>query len=332
MDEIPHADYLESRARLLINLFWVADDYRIEKGIVRPLMAGKPVDPGMWPPNARRYLPLSRAELPAAFARAESDSDVLSLVRTYGLLGYKSAFHFYELPGAVGYDPRITTGDPVSWVLAHARQIKLVMELAEALGDLDRLTLRLEQLAVRNEKGVHLVLAHAYRGFLHPAPVQHRRTDNVRRCALEIIAHALSPNLQGVARTLIVEHVGPGLGLSNTFKPRNLMDCIYWMLADAVTAGMVQQCAHCHRPFIAHGKTRYCPPLLDQQGISPCMNRDKQRRFRTKARAKTLRAEGLSVKRIAKQLGEEEGNVRVWVNAKVRRAKRRRRIVKPPPR
>ena len=144
---------------------------------------------------------------------------------------------------------------------------------------------------------------------------------------MEIIAHVLSSNLQGITRTIIVEHIGPGLGLSTIFEPRNLLHCIYWMLADAVSAGMVQQCAHCRRPFIAHGKTRYCPPLLDQQEVSPCMNRDKQRRHRVKNKARDLRDKGLSVKQIAEALGEEQQQVRAWVGSGTTRRRRRPRRV-----
>lgn len=301
-DEMNHDEILESESRSFNQLWPVAEDYIIEKGFILPVMGGKVVDPRSLMALTREekslYLPMGRPELPGEFARLadEDEEKVLNFVRRYGLLGYHCALKFpYEVISADQmkmYNDK-SPGDPLNWVFAHAKAVNLVMHLAEALNKPDELKIRLERLLVKEDlssgqKRVVVSYLIPNRAFGLPG---YARTDidllgGYKKTAIYIIADILNKNLTGIERNLKMEwrEEDNDYRIISLFNFCNLLDCIYWLIADAVTAGKIRACEYCGKPFVApNDKTKYCPPL-PWQTYSTCMNRAKQRKFQEKKR------------------------------------------------
>jgi hypothetical protein len=295
-------ELLESRSRAFATTWWIAEDYAIDGAVVRPLVNGRPVDPLRGPEaKAKEYSPLSYPEIVGEFAKLAGGQEggILAFVRRYGLLGYWAAFRLAEeWLGAteLGHDPEIR-GDPVAWILAHASAVNLVLELAEALSDPARLVAHIQRLTVRDDRGFEqLSYALPRRGLTLASQVSQRPFRNSRDAALHVIVAILDVNLQGVSRGMGIERRDDSRvpELVNLFYPENLLDCIYWHLADAVVGSSICRCENCQRFFIAtHGRMRYCPRLMGEEGVSRCMNQAKQRSFRQKNRnGKALRRRG----------------------------------------
>lgn len=288
--------FLESRGRSFTDLWPVAPEYRIVDGHVCPLVNGQFIQQGTWTDTngCRLYLPMARPELPGEFAKAATgrDVDLVEFVRRYGQLGYAQAWRIpEELVGARvlegGHDetePRLR-GDPLAWCLAHARTVKLVLDLLGRLADDAALRAVTEQLKVRQDNGhEQFEYIAARRGNLSPSRMVLPLMEP-RATAYHIIQNVLNANLAGVSRCLFVEWQDDSAtqGFTSLFSNRNLLDAVYWHLADAAVGGWVRQCAdpRCRSFFVAKNeKVKYCPPPMGYQGVSPCMNRQKQQKHR----------------------------------------------------
>lgn len=260
-----------------------ASGYHVVDGIVDPLPTGK---------APHYYLPMERAELPAELAKVASgrEADLLAFVNTYGLLGHVDALrppfetHGAEQLGASSVDLR---GEPVAWVLAHAGAVQLVSDLRVALDEPVTLRAVLDRLTLRDEAGgaAYLSVRRPQRGYTLPTLVHLPTLETPRATALRLITNLLNANLDGVARRLQVEVTPePGaLVLTSGFQPRNLLDGIYWHLADAVVGGKVRTCLGCRRFFIVtHERMRFCPLPMGLDGASRCLNRYKQKQHSAK--------------------------------------------------
>mgnify|MGYP000867376666 CR=1 FL=1 len=296
---VDNCEYLESRSRSFNRLWPVAEDYVIKKGFILPVLEGKVVDPRTPIKSVKKeslYLPMGRPELPGEFARLadEDEEKVLAFVRRYGLLGYHCALRFpYEVISAdkmkmYNYE---SPGDPLNWVFAHAKAVNLIMHLAEALNRPDELKIRLERLLVEEDlpsgqKRHFVSYLRPQRAFGLPG---HARTSielmgGYKKTAIHIITDIINENLTGIARNLEMEwkEEDNDYGIVSFFSFRNLMDCIYWLISDAIVGGKVRSCEYCGKPFTApDDKTKYCPPLQWEK-VSRCMNRAKQSRLRKK--------------------------------------------------
>jgi hypothetical protein len=281
-----HAEFVESRTRSLSIVWRIADDYRVESGAVVPVMRGKPI---YYPTDihgdegANDYMPGSRPELPGEFAKVAggTDKEILDFVRRYGMLGYHEAWRVEELGaafGALGYDAKVK-GDPVHWILAHAANVKLVLQLANALTDPNQTKIEIQNLIVHNPetRTAHLSFAKAGRASVYPSQNQMRIFDDPRECALKIISAILNDNLTGISRGLLIEYNTKTRQPDSTpiFRPLNLLDCVYWHLTDAVIGAKIRTCENpkCRRFFNAtHRRMKYCPPPMGQAGVSRCMD------------------------------------------------------------
>jgi hypothetical protein len=124
--------------------------------------------------------------------------------------------------------------------------------------------------------------------------------------ALFIISDILNGNLSGCVRELIpAPNWDHPVRLDSGFSFHNLMDCIYWLLADAIVIAKVRHCLHCGKPIIAPSdRVKYCPPPMGSHSVSPCMNRAKQQRFRETADAKKRKAKAKPKRRKTTKKGE----------------------------
>ena len=321
---------------------WVAPGYELHAGLVRPVVAGKTVDPTPWHDSpGELYFPLSCPELPGAFAAVDgSEEAVLEFVRRYGLLGFHEC-----VTGAAN------RGEPISWVLAHARNVKLALEFAHASRDEGEAENALQKITVRYPTGgYHLIHPLALRD--RDVPVVSRGLATIlqteigiprallpdpREAALQVVAAIISRNLEGngIYRRLgtrkLSNKAESRVVLASEFASRSLLDAIYWLLADAVVEARVRRCAYsrCRRFFVAtHERMRYCPPLMGEK-VSSCGNRDKQRRFADKKRARQLaQHRGVGVREIAENLRRSEDEVREWLR-EGRRSERPRKGRRP---
>ncbi len=299
-------EFLESRSRSFNRLWPIAEDYVIaakdpkhpsllaREGYILPIHEGWIVHPRTVREHKQHYLPMGRPELPGEFARlADEDEEiVLDFTRRYGLLGYHCALRFpYEVVSAhqmkmYNYD---SPGDPLCWVFAHSKAVSLIMSLAEALDKPKELKVLIEKLSVEKERpseGNGRLVSYwlPVRAFGLPGRVQTSTKASARENALSIIESILNANLSGVAREMITEwnEARGKQSIATCFVFENLLDCIYWLLADAVTNAKIRSCEHCGKPFVApNDRTKYCPPL-QWETVSRCMNRAKQSRFRSK--------------------------------------------------
>jgi hypothetical protein len=287
----------------------VAPDYRIEGGHVCPV--GN---------TTATYLPARRHELPAALARVDGDARVIDFVRRYGLLGYGQAYSPEERVGVRHLDvwfgiegterqaalralgssreAREAPGDPVDWVLAHAATVRLVINLIGTFDDEAALRGVLQTLRVRDEQGV-VGYAYQYAERGRREPHLYRMIDlggSPQEVAGQIVSHVLVANLSGTSRQIVADwgQAENRFQFVSLFSPRNLLDTIYWQLADVAVGGDVRRCADptCGAWFVAtHAKMKYCPPPRgyyqpddDRDPVSPCMNRHKQRQYAAKRR------------------------------------------------
>jgi hypothetical protein len=293
----------ESRERLAPTGWPVAADYRIEDGLVVPCDERRQRIPHRALDAA--YMPQARPELPGEFAKVSGGDEkgVLMFVRRYGLLGYADALTPFEenvLRGTrstATYDPLIDKtyntelpGDPVVWILAHADTVGFILALGADLDRPKELRRIFEQKIVTDGDVDELRFVRAVRGRTRPKqghlPVP-QSDAQARATALDIIALALADNLAGVTRQV----VRTVKGLASFFRFNNLLDHIYWMLADAVTGRRIRQCPECGHFFIAEtDRVKYCPRPMGQQGVSSlCMHRMKVRKWRDRERRKQRR-------------------------------------------
>lgn len=194
----------------------------------------------------------------------------------------------------LNYDTTLP-GDPVAWVLAHAENVKLAGELGRALheGDVkaraDGIQAVLERRIVHTDTVGDVRQRGDFKGLAVSAPVARRGWSRPRvatfpvtswdEIALELVSFILTRNLGGVRRAIGFSVKTPRL--VSLFAPQNLLDCIYWLLADAVTGTQLRACPDCGHFFVAtHERMKYCPPPMGIQGPSRCMNRAKVRRWR----------------------------------------------------
>src|SRR5262245_11107512 len=156
-------------------VWWVYSRYEIQEDLVVPIDTGSAEiearagesfkSSGLGAlrayrrPGTRSYLPITCPELPAEFAKLASgaEREVLAFVHRYGQLGY----YFAAESGLARHSPELrelrnskyTKGDPVSWIIAHAKAVQLVLQLREAFDDPVRLQQHLEGLT-SEEDGV----------------------------------------------------------------------------------------------------------------------------------------------------------------------------------
>jgi hypothetical protein len=276
-----HEELLESHARSFTSAWWVADDYVVKEGFVIPLVAGKPIeyiDVHRGLRAMKQYMPMAHPELPAEFAKVDGGGRdaALTFVRRYGLPGLWR----FQLGKARPNGPEPLCGDPLAWILAHARAVRLVGDLASELDNKDALVQRLEELRATDGTGWPIVFPFMPHEARYPSILKMKAAATPRETALRVIAWQLNDALRNVSRCLGLVGVEPPR-LESRFIFEDLIACIYWLLADHVVGGTIRRCRSCGRFFAATSdRVKYCPPPMGIEGPSRCMNRDKVRRWR----------------------------------------------------
>lgn len=237
----------------------------------------------------RWHAPIAHPELPQMVAKLEhaDDAAVLAFYETYGSLGYLDecddpAQHFYTWPDGT----RTMSGDPIDWVRAHARTVRVCFELTDAIqrndkAALERLTTdRAKGYAARGEIGRESAPDLLKRALLLFSDEDGRRVEKASLLTRAKIVRAkiINPNIAGIHRFLKVKADGTE---QSYFSFSGQIVVVYWHLANLADGGIVGRCKRpgCGAFFIQRHKSQeYCAPRYAQRE-SPCALWVRQRRL-----------------------------------------------------
>ena len=127
------------------------------------------------------------------------------------------------------------------------------------------------------------------------------------RVAMQLVQRWINSGLDGDASMRVLRHRDRG-GYVLRVRPRTLVGCMWWQFARAFTGAVtIVECRVCRTPLElgpdAFMSTRvFCSPA--------CKQKDHRQRVK---RAKELRAQGMSVARIAKKLDTEPEVITHWL-------------------
>jgi len=287
----------------------------IEDGVVRP---GKTV--GDYVIGSGRYDPFSHSNLPNALAKVQDEADVVNFVQSYGLLGYSPRLLFGPKPRELAQLYDAMKGDPVDWVLAHARTVRFALRLLHALQypgdgllldvlqeewrpfegppDLDdpevtRGFAALEKGGIVGRFGVALGAETTMLVPVTVLPEHAGRPEATRAVAQELLVLMVSSNTVGVTQSLTVRNGTFGVQRRAT----SLIEVIWYHVGEmaliqqhAQTTGedngkAIRTCEECGSPFlVTDQRERFCPSPFG--GPSLCASRNRQRRYRQRLREK----------------------------------------------
>ncbi len=290
-DGISDSNRLGTPQMLLVN----EDCYRIEDGFLCQDLRVRDEN------KDSIFRPINTPELPWVFAKVSDESKALEFAKTYGLPGFKEtvspkAWSPQEYPFYLGLGH---TQDPIDWVLAHAHNVRLILEISARINQPNELANYLKRLLVgdtgsRANATPHILYTSIERSGRHPMHhsilVDPCSDLAIRWAALLMIKNILNTNLHGISNVVEINQTTENINEPHQFTRRLeghcLLDFIYWLASESVLNDSVRFCDHCGNPFVAtHRKARYCPPRRNQGQVSPCMNRAKQARYKRKQKA-----------------------------------------------
>jgi hypothetical protein len=278
-----------------------------------------------WPAKPElNYDPFERVELPNAFAKVVDATTAERFARRYGCLGYNGLLRAVDSTAKrVGLErPRgrhwveFFVVDPMDWVIAQARSVRLVLELLDAWreqGDeqlrrvLQRHRLKGAELAgwesvvppdprrgtlwLPVAEGVDLGQSQGYVGYFafvedKPRDWVYPPTTVLRDTAGEVITELITANM---------EHLGwqlwrsEGDAFAVQHRPAGLIEVIWWHVQAVALGGRARLCElpSCRAPFIVtDDRQRFCPgewqPGLNRLGRSRCAALHQKRKERGK--------------------------------------------------
>lgn len=220
------------------------------------------------------YSPLAYPEIVGEIAKLHEGDErrLLAFARRWGLLGYP---------------PQLGQGDPLPWIWAHARGIRMVLELQFYLqeGDFCGLGQFLDSYP-RPDAGPLAPEETILLSTGGPSGIVEQRVFWVvttpSHTAREVIAAIINPNLRELEYQ--VGSTTEGEGLHRVLDFLSLMFAAYWHLAEVVTGSRaLVRCQECRALFAQTDKRqRFCPPPPNWMGRrdSPCASRFRKRRER----------------------------------------------------
>lgn len=244
----------------------------------------------------RTYSPLAIPELPGHFAALPTER----FLETYGPLGWKFTHRAEENQGwreeieekhadlieELGFDHALSA-EPAEWVEAHRATMIWCLHAATHLGHRPTRTSERrsrEEGAVRILESLPRVIGSS--NIVSFPFVLGNRLPPVPRLA-RFLSQILRSNLHGVSRRVESDDSGE---LQTSWGAISLIENIYSLAADAITASRLRVCEHCGKPFVQTDlRQRFCPSVREG-AKSTCMNTALVRRKRAKA-AKLKRRE-----------------------------------------
>jgi len=259
--------------------------------VAAPLECENPREGGL------SYDPFQRISLPNALARVKDERSAVRFARAYGLLGYADFLNFQwqDLTlvdrRRMFDDPLLDEGqlkellrslddygDPMPWLLAQARSVRLAMELIEAIGRKEFKAVRdvvlrhtLPHVGSDQKSRPQLLVAGGPsvkwfapgRGLLHPDMEAMRA-----RSAAYLIEELVNPNVASLRWQLFTPaYRGPNeLEIELGFEHRALFEVVWWHVANAAfgrrpgTRVRLCELETCRAPFIVTDeRQRFCP-------------------------------------------------------------------------
>ena len=275
---------------------WPAYRWTLGREFIEPILPATP----------KLYVPAARTELPGLVYRLyEGDTDaVMSFVQEYGLLGYgplelrsqsKVEAMARKALAWIGLsrEPRSGWAEPVGWVFAHARGVRLVMDGLLALREGNEEAARgLVQRVLPDPKTrVGTRRPPAYEmgggaGFIRFDLTDKPEPGSPLETLASIVATVLEWNLYDLAPAVRVGTAG-----EVEWKPWSpaLITTVYRMLATYPVA----RCQECGLPFVVTDpRQRFCPPRMGERE-SRCAMRHRQRDRRARLSARQRLASGV---------------------------------------
>jgi len=208
--------------------------------------------------------PFSHPKLPYEFAKVRDSKTALRFELRYAPLGYDYL---------VSNPEERKKGDPLDWVLEHAKFVRFALELIYAMADeLEEKLIRLLKDGItKNQENHDNIAGHSIYGFSYPSGA-YQKTSTARLP----LSHA---DALGLGRVTVTEMVNANIAnIRQELVPRYqdlvwvrifhaLIEVIWSMVGDiAVKAqqeggGYLRRCEWCQTPFLAtHKRQRFCPP------------------------------------------------------------------------
>jgi hypothetical protein len=246
------------------------------------------------PGPPRGYYPMAHPSLPFQLAKVRfgSREDALLFVREWGLLGYDLII-----------DPlNPTFYDPLWFIWWHARDVRSVLDLYDALANDDGDAL----VAAIAERWQPVVQPEGPKGFpmyaegvtgANITPMYALEKDNPESFGLRIIMRLVSANIEGIRPRVLSRfpghHGSPLSSIGMAYQFETLIEAIWWHLANVVTGQRdIARCLECHQYFERKDRRqRFCPAPEGQTVLrggervpapSPCSQRRRTSRYRGK--------------------------------------------------
>ncbi len=225
------------------------------------------------------YPPMGHKELPGEMAKLSPGDEgaVLQFAQTYGVFGYAKLRHIApeEKP----------PGEPLDWIWAHARGLKLCLGLSDYLQtrDEEKLEVYLDtHRASKTWRGLRMYEAEiAYREQIVQVQWARDAGESAVDLARCIRIELINENIRGIRRAF--QDVDGSDQSYFVFSA--LVEAAYWQLADMMTAHEpIQRCTACGAPFIqTDPRQRFCLPKRNQKE-SACAIRFRVRKHREQSR------------------------------------------------
>lgn len=266
--------------------WFLFEDYTIENSFLCP---------SMYLENS--YNPFDKPNLLIDFISITNEQDIINFAKNYGLLGRYFLVKKYDKLSNTDLE------EPIDWILTHVNTVRMCITLTNLIDKLKYSELRnfFENflfkdfssccLSIGNKQNIEdftfsyhdikeINETNRYNKYDDEGPDYKIDSDNyILDLARRIRRHLVNINISGIYRELAeVKPVKNAKGFDEVdyndttfFRYTALIEVIYWLLADIISAKKIRECLLCHKPFIqTHASQKYCP---NTSGRSKCANK-----------------------------------------------------------
>lgn len=182
--------------------------------------------------------------------------------------------------GYMGYNELVPSeyrcgGEPLNWLLAHARTLFVAFHVIHLVNPARRSELHRKKLAeyIRNELPYG---PYAQLGWIFQVPALRGSAGSSVMAANNVLRYLINPNIDTVGRQLIAD----GTELKSIFVFQAPIQVAYWHLTSLIGKQSLRRCKECHRVFIdERNNVKFCLPAPGKK-ISRCKARFNIRKMR----------------------------------------------------
>jgi hypothetical protein len=266
----PRGEQTDAVALGVPRLELLAAEYSVQDGVL--------VERG---PHLRAYLPALKPQLATDLAKVRDGDgeDAVRFARNWGLLGYRRMVLRARELAPERRDELLahSPGDPLPWVWAHARGVRICLELLDYLqleddGGLEHYIGPLQNMSI------------TFGNRYTTAVVGHWGDDDAQQIARWFVSDIVTSNLAGFRLELTTD-----FAITQRFDA--LCDVVYWHLAalanrsvDREVRRALRRCDECGAFYTrTDPRQRFCPPAPAEPGNeSRCAKKARARRLRTR--------------------------------------------------